>query len=76
MSKELNYKSTFDCTVYYHVTGIAIFKHTILYLYACCCNEVKVVLKSQFLKKTFRICNWLVLIIYLLFIQVVSVRIN
>ena len=50
-SKRLNYKSTFDCTVYYRVTGIAILKHTISYLYACCCNEVEVVLKITVFKE-------------------------
>ena len=51
MGKRLNYKSTFDCTVYYRVTGIAIFKHTISYLYVCCCNEVEVVLKITVFKE-------------------------
>ena len=47
-----NYKSTFDCTctLYYRVTGIAILRHTISYLSACCCNKVKEVIKITVLK--------------------------
>ena len=47
-----NNKSTFDCTIYYRVTGIAILRHTISYLSAldlsaCCCNKVKEQWRSQ-----------------------------
>ena len=48
-----NYKSTFDCTLYYRVTGIAILRHTMSYLSACCCNKVKevTVIKITVLKE-------------------------
>ena len=46
-----NYKSTFDCTLYYRATGIAILRHTISYLSACCCNKVKEVIKITVLKE-------------------------
>ena len=47
-----NNKSTFDCTIYYRVTGIAILRHTISYLSAldlsaCSCNKVKEVNKNH-----------------------------
>ena len=61
MLRELGYdnynnKSTFDCTIYYRVTGIAILRHTISYLSAldlsaCCCNKVKEVIKITVLKE-------------------------
>ena len=51
-----NNKSTFDCTIYYRVTGIAILRHTISYLSAldlsaCCCNKVKEVIKITAFKE-------------------------
>ena len=51
-----NYKSTFDCTIYNRVTGIAILRHTISYLSAldmsaCCCNKVKEVIKITAFKE-------------------------
>ena len=47
-----NYESTsFDCTLYYRLTGIAILRHTMSYLFACCCNKVKQVIKITVLKK-------------------------
>ena len=46
-----NYKSTFDCTSYDRVTGIAILRHTISYLSACCCHKVKEVIKITVLKE-------------------------
>ena len=46
-----NYKSTFDCTLHYLVTSIAILRHTISYLSACCCNKVKEVTKITVLKE-------------------------
>ena len=57
-----NYKSTFDCTLYYRVTGIAILRHTISYLSSCCCNKVKEVIKITVLKENLQafvtaLCN-------------------
>ena len=51
-----NYKSTFDCTLYCRVTGIAMLRHTISYLSAldlsaCCCNKVKEVIKITAFKE-------------------------
>ena len=55
-----NNKSTFNCAIYYRVTGIAILKHTISYLSAldlsaCCCNKVKEANKNHRLKKIFKL---------------------
>ena len=51
-----NYKSTSYCTTYNRVTGIAILRHTISYLFvlelsACCCNKIKEVIKITVFKE-------------------------
>ena len=51
-----NHKSTFDCTIYNRVTGIAILRHMISYLSAldltaCYFNKVKEVIKCTAFKE-------------------------
>ena len=79
-----NYKSTFDCTVYYRVTGLAILRNTISYI-----RKVKEVIKitvfkenlQAFVTALYDVCNdqkvsvnvplLVVLNVHLSFIQIV-----